>query len=74
MEDFRSTVERALGVEVQDDYTEELRGGDQSQAQKDQKGHSGGSSQKDKHHRHHPYSGSSYQSLASGGGYCGRTT
>ena len=68
MEDFRSTVERALGVEVQDDYTKELRGGDQSQAQKDQKGHSGGSSQKDKHHRHHPYSGSSSQSRASGGG------
>ena len=31
LEDFRSTVERALGVEVQDDYTEELRGGDHSQ-------------------------------------------
>ncbi|CAN6372661.1 unnamed protein product [Urochloa humidicola] len=30
VEDFRSTVERALGVEVQDDYTEELRGGDHS--------------------------------------------
>ena len=69
MEDFRSTVERALGVEVQDDYTEELRGGDQSQAQKDQKGHSGSSSpKKDKHRRHHPYSGSSSQSRASGGG------
>ena len=69
MEDFRSTVERALGVEVQDDYTEELRGGDQSQAQKDQKGHSGSSSpKKDKHRRHHPYSGSSSQSCASGGG------
>jgi len=32
LEDFRSIVERALGVEVQDDYTEELRDGDQSQA------------------------------------------
>jgi len=31
LEDFRSTVERALGVEVQDDYIEELRGGDHSQ-------------------------------------------
>jgi hypothetical protein len=30
LEDFCSTVEIALGVEVQDDYIEELRGGDQS--------------------------------------------
>jgi hypothetical protein len=28
VEDFRSTVERALGVEVQDDFTKDLRGGD----------------------------------------------
>jgi hypothetical protein len=35
-------VERALGVEVQDDFTDELRG-DRSQ---DQKGHTGGLTQK----------------------------
>jgi hypothetical protein len=35
LEDFRSVVERALGVEVQDDFMDELRG-DRSQ---DQKGH-----------------------------------
>jgi hypothetical protein len=60
VEDFRSTVERALGVEVQDDFTEELRGGDHAHVQKEQKGHSSGPIQKkDKHHRHHPYNGSS---------------
>jgi hypothetical protein len=65
LEDFRSVVERALGVEVQDDFTDELRG-DHSQ---DQKGHTGGSTQKkDKNHRHHPYSGSSSQSRTSGAG------
>ncbi|KAG2634071.1 hypothetical protein PVAP13_2NG231303 [Panicum virgatum] len=49
--DFRSTVERALGVE------------------KDLKGHFGGPIQKkDKHHHHQPYSGTSSQSRASGGG------
>jgi hypothetical protein len=26
LEDFRSVVERALGVEVQDDLTDEIRG------------------------------------------------
>jgi hypothetical protein len=30
MEDFRSIVDRALGVNVQDEYTEELKGGDHS--------------------------------------------
>jgi hypothetical protein len=42
VEDFRSTVERALGVEVQDDFTEELRGGDHAHVKKEQKGHSSG--------------------------------
>jgi hypothetical protein len=56
LEDFRSVVERALGVEVQDDFTNELRG-DRCQ---DQKGHTGGPTQKkDKNRRHHPYGGSS---------------
>jgi hypothetical protein len=38
LEDFRSVVERALGVEVQDDFIDEIRR-DRSQ---DQKGHTGG--------------------------------
>jgi hypothetical protein len=42
LEDFRSVVERALGVEVHDDFTDELSG-DRSQ---DQKGHTGGPTQK----------------------------
>ncbi|GJN41321.1 hypothetical protein PR202_gn00677 [Eleusine coracana subsp. coracana] len=75
-EDFRSIVERALGVEVQDDYTDELRGGDHSHGQRDQKGQPGGgpAQKKDKNHHHHPYGGSSSQSRrtsrggSSGGG------
>jgi hypothetical protein len=42
VEDFCSTVEKALGVEVQDDFTKELRGGDHAHVQKEQKGHSSG--------------------------------
>jgi hypothetical protein len=59
-----------LGVEVQDDFTDELRG-DRSQ---DQKGHIGGPTQKkDKNHHHHPYYGGSYShsrtsGASSGGG------
>jgi hypothetical protein len=69
LEDFCSVVERALGVEVQDDFTDEL-GGDRSQ---DQKGHTRGPTQKkDNNRRHHPYDGSSSQSrtfgASSGGG------
>jgi hypothetical protein len=30
MEDFHYVVEGGLGVEVQDDFTDELRGGDHS--------------------------------------------
>jgi hypothetical protein len=65
LEDFRSIVERALGVEVQDDFTDELRG-DRSQ---DQKGHTGHPTQKkDKNHHHHPYGGSCSQSHTSRAG------
>ena len=71
LEDFLSVVERALGVEVQDDFTDELRG-DRSQ---DQKGHTGGPTQKkDKNRRHHPYGGSSSQSRTSGAGAGGGST
>jgi hypothetical protein len=53
MEDFRSTIKRALGVEVQDEYTEELKGGYHSHVHKDQKGQSSGPiHKKDKHHCH----------------------
>jgi hypothetical protein len=71
LEDFRSVVERALGVEVQDDFTDEVRG-DRSQ---DQKGHTGGPTQKkDKNRHHHPYGGSSSQSRTSGAGSGGGST
>jgi hypothetical protein len=70
-EDFCSVVKRALGVEVQDDFTDELRG-DRSQ---DQKGHTGGPTQKkDKNYRHHPYGGSSSQSCTAGASSGGGST
>jgi hypothetical protein len=60
-----------LGVEVQDDFIDELRG-DHSQ---DQKGHTGGPTQKkDKNCYHLPYGGSSSQSRTSGAGYGGGST
>jgi hypothetical protein len=71
LEDFRSVVERALGVEVHDDFIDELRG-DYSQ---DQKGHTRGPTQKkDKNCHHHPYGGSSSQSRTSGDGSGGGST
>jgi hypothetical protein len=39
---FNLLIERAMGVEIQDDFIDELRG-DRSQ---DQKGHTGGPTQK----------------------------
>jgi hypothetical protein len=71
LEDFHSVVERALGVEVQDDFTDELRG-DRSQ---DQMGHTGGPTQKkDENHCHHPYGGSSSESCTSRAGSRGGST
>jgi hypothetical protein len=71
LEDFCSVVERSLGVEVQDYFTNELRG-DRSQ---DQKVHTGGPTQKkDKNHHHHPYGGSSSQSRTSGASSGGGST
>ena len=71
--DFRSTVEQALGVEMQHQYTTESSqkssGGDQSRGHDEKKGHSGGPiSKKGKFQRHHPYRGKSAESSASGGG------
>jgi hypothetical protein len=60
-----------LGVEVQDDFTDELRG-DRSQ---DQKGHTGSPTQKkDKNRCHHPYGGSSSQPRTSRTGSGGGST
>ena len=71
--DFRSVVEQALGVEVQDEFTEELRAGGREQGQRDQKGQTGQTrgpiKRKDnKHHRHQPYGGSTSRSHGSRGG------
>ena len=43
--DFRTTVEQALGMEMQQVYTADLQkstGGEQSRSQSDRKGHSSG--------------------------------
>ena len=71
--DFRLVVEQALGVEVQDEFTEELRAGGREQGQRDQKGQTdqtgGPIKRKDnKPHCHQPYGGSTSQSHGSGGG------
>jgi hypothetical protein len=69
--DFRTTVEQALGVEMQQMYTADLQkssGGEQSRGQSDRKGHSGGPvHKKGKFQRHQPYRGKSSQSSASEG-------
>jgi hypothetical protein len=68
--DFHATVEQALGVEMQQQYTHEMQkslGTDNSRSQDDKKGHSGGPvHKKDKSHRHQPYRGKSVQSSALG--------
>jgi hypothetical protein len=67
--DFHTTVEQALGVEMQQQYTHEMQkssGTDNSHSQDDKKGHLGGPvHKKDKSHRHQPYRGKSAQSSAS---------
>jgi hypothetical protein len=70
LQDFLSVVKRALGVEVQDDFTDELRG-DRS---KDHKGHTRGPTQKKDKNHHHPYGGSSSQPRTSGVGSGGGST
>jgi hypothetical protein len=68
--DFRTTVEQALGVEMQQQYTHEMQkssGTDNSRSQDDKKGHSAGPvNKKDKSHCHQPYRGKSAQSSTSG--------
>jgi hypothetical protein len=69
--DFRTAVEQALGVEMQQQYTHEMQkssGTDNSRSQDDKKEHSSGPvHKKDKSHRHQPYRGKSAQSSALGG-------
>jgi hypothetical protein len=68
--DFHTTVEQALGVEMQQQYTHDTQkslGTDNYRSQDDKKGHSGGPiHKKDKSHRHQPYRGKPAQSSASG--------
>uniref|UniRef100_A0A0A9CRD4 Retrotransposon gag domain-containing protein n=1 Tax=Arundo donax TaxID=35708 RepID=A0A0A9CRD4_ARUDO len=69
--DFRTTVEQALGVEMQQQYTIEMQkslGSEQPRSQGEKKDHSGGPvHKKGKFQRHHPYRGKSSHSSASGG-------
>jgi hypothetical protein len=71
--DFCTTVEQALGVEMQHQYISESSrknlGGDQSHVQDEKNGHSGCPvTKKWKFQRHHPYRGKFAESSASGGG------
>jgi hypothetical protein len=68
--DFRTTVEQALGVQMQHLYTGEIKssGGDQSRGQDDKKGQSGGPAKKGKTQRPHPYRNKSGESSTSTGG------
>ena len=66
---FCTTVEQALGVELQHLVTTEMHkssGGEQSRSQSDKKGQSGGSiHKKGKFQRHQPYHGKSSRSSTS---------
>jgi hypothetical protein len=71
--DFRTTVEQALGVEMQHQYTSEssqkYSRDDQSRGQDEKKGYAGGPvRKKGKFQRHHPYHGKFAKSSALGGG------
>jgi hypothetical protein len=63
--DFRTTVEQALGVEMQHQYTMESQkslGVDQPRGQDARRGNTGGPAHKrgkSQHQRHHPYRGKS---------------
>jgi hypothetical protein len=71
--DFRTTVEQALGVEMQHQYTMESQkslGVDQPRGQDERRGNTGGLAHKrgkSQHQRHHPYRGKSADSGTSGG-------
>jgi hypothetical protein len=71
--DFCTTVEQALGVEMQDQYTMESQkssGVDQPRGQHARRGNTGGPAHKrgkSQHQHHHPYRGKSSDSGTSGG-------
>jgi hypothetical protein len=71
--DFHTTVEQALGVEMQHQYTMESQkssGVDQPRGQDTRRGNTGGPAHKrgkSQHQRHHPYRGKSSDSGTSGG-------
>jgi hypothetical protein len=71
--DFCTTVEQALGVEMQHQYTMESQkssGVDQPHGQDARRGNTGGPAHKrgkSQHQRHHPYHGKSSESGTSGG-------
>jgi hypothetical protein len=71
--DFRTTVEQALGVEMQHQYTMESQkssGDNQPRGQDARRGNTGGPAHKrgkSQHQRHHPYHGKPSESGTSGG-------
>jgi hypothetical protein len=71
--DFRTTVDQALGVEMQHQYTMESQkssGVDQPRGQDTRRGNTGGPAHKrgkSQHQRHHPYRGRSSDAGTSGG-------
>jgi hypothetical protein len=70
--DFHTTVEQALGLEMQHQYTNESSqkssGVDQSRGQEEKNGHTVClANKKGKFQRHHPYHGKSTKSSALGG-------
>jgi len=64
--DFRTTVEQALGVEMQETYTHEIRKSSGRDPIESKAQYSGQIHKKEKSHRHHPYHGSSEQSCTIG--------
>ena len=57
--DFRNTVEQALGIELQETYTDEIRQSSSSDHIESKGQSSGPVHKKDKSHRHQPYCGNS---------------
>ena len=64
--DFRTTVEQALGVEMQETYTNEIRRSSSRDHVESKAQSNGPIHKKEKCHRHHPYHGSSEQSCTTG--------
>jgi hypothetical protein len=64
--DFRTTVEQALGVEMQETYTNEIHKSSSRDLVESKAQSNGPIHKKEKSHRHHPYRGSSEQSYTTG--------